>query len=580
MTTIKMSMVTSIMLLFVFLFGFVLAIGDIDNIVQLDQGRVLGTVLKSRNGREFKAFFGIPYAKPPIGDLRFKDPVPAGPWDGVLKPSIKAQNVICIQKNLFFYQIADVLLGEEDCLYINVYTPKLPTKQDGKLLPVMVWIAGGGFFALGGSITAFGPQYLLDKDIILVTFNYRLGILGFLSTEDKHLPGNYGMKDQVLALKWVQKNINVFGGDSNRVTIFGESAGSVSVGLHLLSPMSKGLFHKAIMESSTPLNLWGVTPPGLAKRRASNVSTVVGCSEDPEKMVECLRRVPAAVLVDVYTNFYEWRNYPILNFSPVVECRHLCNEHHESFLTKYPPLEFKQESNVPVLIGHTSSEGGIFVSRMYNATDLVYTELKDNFNYYFSSMIQYKYTTKSSDIQFIGDKIFKRYFPDGTLRNVSNAIKATTGGLFLNGVFGMAVKLSQPPYYYVYDHLNKKTYNSLFGPYPEPRKLGVTHADDTISLFYMPAIFGNLDGDDLEVSKLMVNLWTHFASSDKPTINGTKEGQKWPTFDTTSYKYILINSSNPVISERPYVDEYEFWRDLPLFSGISYHKTNDLRCEL
>jgi len=549
-----------IFIIFTLLFGFVFGA---DEVIQLDQGKLIGGSLRTRNGREIKTFQGIPYGKSPTGDLRFKDPVPAEPWIGVLNATTEPQ--VCIQKNLFYYQQADVLVGSEDCLYLNVYTPKIPKKGDRKLLPVMVWIAGGGFLAGSGGLSLYGPQYLLDKDIVLVTMNYRLGILGFLSTEDDDLPGNYGMKDQVLSLKWVKKNIGKFGGDSRKVTIFGESAGSASVGLHLLSPMSKGLFHKAIMESASPLNIWGVTPPGYAKRRASAVSTIAGCPEEPKQMLKCLKEVPAKVLVNIYNSFFEWRNYPIINFMPVAES---CSRKKESFLCNYPLIDFKQKSRVPVLIGMNSGEGGLFASRMYNATDLVYTELKEDFDHYVSSFLLYRYTTKYSDIPVIGDKIFERYFPDGTLNNPLDAVKMISGGIFLHGVFKMALELASPVYYYIYGHQNYVSFNSVYGPYPFPKKLGVTHADEITSLFYTTER-GDLQGEDLNVSNLMVNIWTNFASTDTMTIDGLKKGKKWPKFKKKKYEFVLINTSIPLIKEGPYVDEYEFWNSLPLLSGLN-----------
>ncbi|KAL4097011.1 hypothetical protein QTP88_021854 [Uroleucon formosanum] len=547
-------------IIFTLLFGFVFGA---DEVIQLDQGKLIGSSLRSRNSREIKAFQGIPYAKPPTGDLRFKDPVPADPWVGILNATTEPQ--ACIQRNLFYYQQADILTGSEDCLYLNVYTPKIPKKGDQELLPVMFWIAGGGYFAGSGGLSLYGPQYLLDKDIVLVTINYRLGIIGFLSTENDDLPGNYGMKDQVFALKWVQKNINKFGGDPKKVTIFGESAGSASVGLHLLSPMSKGLFHKAIMESATPLNLWGVSPPGYAKRRAAAVATIVGCPVDPTQMIKCLKEVPAKVLVNIYNDFFEWRIYPIINFMPVAEN---CTDEKESFLCKYPLVDFEQISKVPVLMGMNPQEGGLFASRMYNATSLVYTELKEDFDHYVSSFLEYRYTTKYSDVSVIGDRVFERYFPDGTLNNPLNAVKMITGGLFLHGIFKMAVELSQPVYYYIYDHLNYISFNSVYGPYPFPKKLGVTHADEITSLFFTVER-GALVGEDLAVSKLMVNIWTNFASTDVVTIDGNANGEKWPTFDTEKYKYVYINTSTPSIQEGPFVDEYMFWNSLPLLSGVN-----------
>lgn len=403
------------LVIFTLLFG--LAFGT-DNIVKIDQGLLRGSTLKARNGRDFKAFQGIPYAKPPINELRFENPIAADPWDDVLDATVEKD--MCIQKNLFMYQTYNELLGVEDCLYLNVYTPKIPKKGKTELLPVMVWIAGGGFSSGHGGLSLYGPHYFLDKDVVVVSFNYRVGILGFLSTEDDVLPGNYGMKDQVLALKWVKKNVDKFGGDPTRVTIFGESAGGASVGLHLLSPMSKGLFHKAIMESGTPLCRWAVSPPGLARRRALSLSTIAGCPKETNEFVKCLRQMPAELLVDLLYNFFEWKVYPAITFMPVVEnC-----DRKGSFLCKYPLLDFKQESEVPVLMGMNSGEGGIFAARMYNKdATFVDFQLKNHFNEYISSLLLYKYTTKLSDLSTVGNKIFKRYFPYGNFDNPLDAVK-------------------------------------------------------------------------------------------------------------------------------------------------------------
>lgn len=136
-------------------------------------------------------------------------------------------------------------MGSEDCLYLNVFTPQLPTAcEKGKLKPVMVWIHGGGFTSGSSKAIIYGPEFLITEDVVLVTINYRLNIFGFFSVEDPSLncPGNFGFKDMCLALKWVQQNICKFNGDPSNVTIFGESAGAASVHLLVLSPMAKGMF--------------------------------------------------------------------------------------------------------------------------------------------------------------------------------------------------------------------------------------------------------------------------------------------------------------------------------------------------
>jgi bile salt-stimulated lipase len=144
-------------------------------------------------------------------------------------------------------------IGTEDCLILNVYTP---LNKPNRLLPVMIFIHGGGFFQRSASPAIYGPEYLIKKDVILVTINYRLNVQGFLCLGIKEAPGNAGLKDQVAALKWVQRNVRAFGGDPDNVTLFGESAGGSSVSYHVLSPMSKGLFHKAIIQSGSSLCSW------------------------------------------------------------------------------------------------------------------------------------------------------------------------------------------------------------------------------------------------------------------------------------------------------------------------------------
>lgn len=177
----------------------------------------------------------------------------------------------------------------EDCLRLNVYTPILPPTR--KYLPVIVFLHGGAFHSLSAQSHNYaGPQNLMDRKIVLVTCNYRLGTLGFLSTGTKHAPGNNGLKDQVACLRWVQKNIAKFGGDPKSVTLMGHGAGAISVSLHLISPMSKGLFHKAILMDGSATAQWKVphSQLKLAKRQAG----LLNCpSNDMKKMMKCLIKV-------------------------------------------------------------------------------------------------------------------------------------------------------------------------------------------------------------------------------------------------------------------------------------------------
>ena len=203
-------------------------------------------------------FLGIPFAAPPVGDLRMKAPKEPASW----KPNVrqaKRHGNICMQKKTLEYLVrlfTQNFTYSEDCLYLDVYSPNV-----SQHLPVMVYIHGGGY-EYGSSVTYPG-DYLALQGVVVVVIQYRLGTFGFLTTGDSAAPGNYGMLDQVAALKWVKDNIKNFGGDPGKVTIFGLSAGGSSVSLHLLSPLSEGLFHQVIAESGVDLSPFAIQPTSL-----------------------------------------------------------------------------------------------------------------------------------------------------------------------------------------------------------------------------------------------------------------------------------------------------------------------------
>ena len=216
--------------------------------VAVTGGKIQGMLLKS-GGAVFK---GIPFAAPPVGELRWREPDPVKAWIGVRDAT--AFGARCMQngKNV-----------SEDCLYLNVWTPEWPAKSRK---PVMLWIHGGGNFAGSSSEGIFDGHKLAKRGIVLVSANYRLGVFGFFAYPEltaespHHASGNYGLMDQVAALKWVHENIAKFGGDPRNVTIFGESAGSLDINVLMTSPLAKGLFARLIGESG-PV----VAPPSLAE---------------------------------------------------------------------------------------------------------------------------------------------------------------------------------------------------------------------------------------------------------------------------------------------------------------------------
>lgn len=254
---------------------------SICEIVEIEDGKIEGIVMRTRYDEEFDSFLGIPYAMPPLGELRFRAPVEAEPWSDVLKAF--QFSPMCMQ-----FQLLSSAEVSEDCLYLNVFTKKLPINGSSGLSPVVVLVHGGAFQL--GSASDHQPHFLMERDLVLVTINYRIGAFGFLSLGTKEIPGNAGMKDQVLALKWIQKNIRHFGGDPNKVTLMGNSAGAYSVTAHMVSPMSQGLFHRVVAFSGaiTYQRKLETNYYDLAKTLAVKMNCEVNSTEE---IVACLREV-------------------------------------------------------------------------------------------------------------------------------------------------------------------------------------------------------------------------------------------------------------------------------------------------
>ncbi|XP_037079055.1 acetylcholinesterase-like [Pollicipes pollicipes] len=251
----------------------------------------------SAAGGLFFGFKGIPYARAPLGPLRFQPPQRHPGWADVLDGLKHGRT--CLQYNAFKN---NSLEGDEDCLFANVYTPQLPALERAVGgLPVMVFIHGGGFTMGSGDEEVYGPNYFMDEAVVLVTFNYRLGPFGFFTAHDKNAPGNYGLLDQVMLLQWVRDNIARFGGDPATVTVFGESAGGASVSLLVLSPLAKGLFHHAISQSGTAFANFAAG--GKAKDFTQKFAEQLSCSvDDVSIMVECIRNAPSEHLMEAKKN--------------------------------------------------------------------------------------------------------------------------------------------------------------------------------------------------------------------------------------------------------------------------------------
>jgi len=322
--------------------------------VFVDGGRISGQDLG-----DLRVFRGVPYAAPPVGALRWRPPTRVRPWSGVR---------VCTSYGHSCPQSGKVIGGGslpasegEDCLYLNVWSP---LRSGSERLPVMVWIHGGGFVTGSGSLPAgYGENLSRREHVVVVSMNYRLGVLGFLahpelSAESPHgVSGNYGLLDQQAALRWVRRNIAAFGGDPRRVTIFGQSAGGQSVIAQLVSPLSRGLFARAISESpryeDRGVGIWSTLTLGEQEQEGREVADLAGVAAG-EDQLDALRRLPAARLVEATAAPGSplpslFIRPPQPSFQPVVDGRVLPDE-------PWRLLESGRWAQVPLLVGSTSDE--------------------------------------------------------------------------------------------------------------------------------------------------------------------------------------------------------------------------------
>ncbi|XP_060522228.1 esterase E4-like [Cylas formicarius] len=529
---------------------------DESPIVTTPLGQVQGSVIQSRLGKRIYAFRGVRYARAPINELRFHPPQPIEKYEGVYNATVDGP--LCPQPG------ADPT--SEDCLLLNVYTTRLP-KGDEKSVkrPVVVYLHGGGFYSGGAASYWLGPQYFCDQDVVLVTLNYRLGALGFISTGEKDAPGNNGLKDQVQALKWVQQNVESFGGDPNSVTLLGYSAGAVSVVLHMVSPMSAGLFHKAVAMSGSPTSQW--TIPHEQLELAKKQARLVGCGDaTPADVIKCLKSKPANEIGQSLPKFQEFGLDPLLIWTPVMEK----DFGQPRFLPAHPItlIQNGEFHKVPFLTGVNTDEFG------YRAFDIVNNQtllnlLNDKWEE--KAPITFWYDRNTDQSKMVSKALKAYYFNDQPL---DKTLLANLAQLYAdaNAGFGVnrAVKLvseknNQSSYYYRFNYQGR--YSHFYTPESNnTQPYGVVHNDDLIYLFYISKLFPLFKENtpkEVEMVTKLTSLYANFAKFGNPipTPNDKLDNVKWEPFTPKTQKYLDLGNKLTV-QEKLYEKRYAEWEKL------------------
>ncbi|XP_049851857.1 esterase FE4-like [Schistocerca gregaria] len=508
-------------------------------------GSLRGQQLTTTAGNTVYFFRGIPYAEPPVGGLRFQPPVPISPWT-------ERRDALAASSSCTQLTGKGTIEGTEDCLYLNVFTPELPSDNDNPK-PVLVNIHGGCFTA--GSGGSRPSEYFIDNGIVYVAINYRLGPLGFMSTGDSLLPGNLGMKDQVLALQWVQQNIAAFGGNPNDVTIFGQSAGGASVHYHLLSPLSKGLFHRGIASSGAALNPWAFDK-NAADRTFRYVSYLGYNAESTSDLMDFLMNVEATELVKAKSPALSDEDRT--GFMMCVWVPHVEPENDGAFLTEEPWVIMSEGryNQVPYLTGITSYEllsrtqaNGAFASE-----DGV-KNLNDNFDAYVAHDL--RISDKDEQLE-VSAQIRQFYFGDNEITLKDNDTIATLASdlMFVEGidtvVRNMSLSSAEPVYYYEF------SFNGPLSTYPDFP--GACHGDDAR---YM----SNYAGQDpnsaaYKIGLQMNQVIANFIKYGDPTPNTDDVVTvDWNTYSSDSTNYLEF-ASPLYVSTGLNKERMDFWHSV------------------
>ncbi|XP_048526615.1 juvenile hormone esterase [Dendroctonus ponderosae] len=488
-------------------------------------GPVKGNWELSSNNIAYVAFTGIPFAKPPIGDLRFSNPERADAWTGTLDATRPSPR--CAQRNYLFFN-NPAIEGSEDCLYLNIYVPVMDVLKNRCIQTetVMAGIHWGGFLAGGSDAGYLGPNYFMNRGVILVTFNYRLGIFGFLSTLDNAAPGNFGLKDQVMALKWIKQNIGSYGGNPEKITIFGQSAGAASVHFHLVSKASNGLFARAISQSGNALAPWALPNNTIQLLATKAQGMIVNCNnENTYTLVNCLRNISVAVLLQSQDAFKIFHRFPFTIWSTVVETETACNPN--PFITPEVMEDLKSGNvkHVPWMTGVVQNEGLLVAASMLTA----HSE-KDNLNQGFNETMIKLLGLESFEpkTQETYRKIFDFYLHHDDLdvqdaQQVKGFIDVWSDRYFVYPLYkALRLQLSNGHnsiYLYNFEYSGEYTYATPFSTQSQSYSyhLGPSHCDDLLYQYATPDLFNNLSQPtDLALSNIWLGLWTNFAIYGEP----------------------------------------------------------------
>lgn len=515
-------------------------------------GTLRGTTMTSRSGRVFKTFLGVPFAAAPVESLRFLPPQPPKAWEGIRDATEEAP--ACLQRGP---------KGAEDCLYLNIFTHNTDKDQ---LKDVIVYIHGGGFNHRSAEVALFGPQFFMDEDIVLVSIQYRLGLMGFLSTEDSVIPGNMGMKDQVQALRWVKENIQSFGGDPSKVTLVGLSAGASSVHLHMQSPLSQDLFIRGVSESGVAFSSFAMANTGYYRNATLQIASKVNCPTEDLKILSCLQSKSSTEMQNAYDSVVDSKYYfHNILFRPVIE-----EEGPNAFLT----TKARKAKTVKPWIAGINSEEGLYRILKKNVNKTL--DLIDNdFPSFLSQLMIFDNLYEQSEKEKNAAMTYDFYFKNALSfeEKTRKAEQILTDTWFAWPVELAIQRHEGPLYYFLYDHLSEHPMTTFF----HSAFMGVAHGEELRVFFSQEKYFSNqLNEVDTNISKMMIKFWVNFAQtgnltpqpiSSNPQVTSKKDFV-WSPSNGDDPTHIHIQTNKLSLKKHLFGERVQFWRQFKLLNNI------------
>ncbi|RUS81948.1 hypothetical protein EGW08_010293 [Elysia chlorotica] len=494
-----------------------------------------------------ETYYGIPFAKPPIGNLRFRAPQAAESWgaqplNGTVKPRSCWQ---AIDKAFDRFEGVEMWNPDtelsEDCLYLNVWR-RAPQIGDSPKT-IMVWIYGGMFWSGSAVLDLYdGSDLAARKDVIVITIAYRLGPLGFMYLENNpEVSGNAGLLDQVKALEWIKANAENLGGSPDDITIFGQSTGALSVGFHLLSPLSKGLFKNAILQSGSPTAYWAVAKTNKMAERVAKLAANVSCPVSlGDQLLSCLEGVDPEVLTDQQWILVDkWFDVPL---GPMVD---------GIFLPSHPECILKTGNitTTNVMIGVNLHEGNIPV--LYGFMDdfpLAEEGLVDR-----DPFRDILLTIANQDDELLQNllTVYSSEFADANKRRMRILDAAAGDSLIKCSVVEFARS-----YTLLGGRVFLYSFEEKFKSNPWPGWLGVPHGYEVEAVFGVPLGADSTNPqEDKDLTKTIMGLWTSFAKNGSPSFGDVE----WPAYTTRYEEWVKIRSKDVRVVKRPRKHACDLW---------------------